>query len=92
MLASPPIMRLPNHLVGRVTLPLHREPPGYLVPQRLSLGLHQVVQGRSYRIDRSRRLRHPLEAHRTVGDLLDLINTDSHVADEPHGRLARPIR
>lgn len=47
-----------------------------------------------YRIDRGAQLRHPLEAHRTVGDLLDLVNTGSDPTDrdtaaEPAGRTAR---
>ena len=42
-----------------------------------------------YHIDRAVQLRHPLEAHRTVGDLLNLINTDSDAPDKPADRAAR---
>ena len=33
-------------------------------------------QRNRYRLNRSHRLRHPLEAHRKIGDLLDLVGSD----------------
>jgi DNA-binding IclR family transcriptional regulator len=33
-------------------------------------------QRNRYRLNRSHRLRHPLESHRKIGDLLDLVGSD----------------
>src|SRR5690606_28972884 len=41
------LTQLSNHLVRAVPLPFHREPPGYLVPEKLSLRLDEVFEGRS---------------------------------------------
>lgn len=54
--------QLPDHLVGPLTLPLHRELLGYFVPQRLSLRLDQDLQGRSPvdQVQCQARLAHPV--------------------------------
>lgn len=43
----------------------------------------------TYRINRGRRLRHHLEAHRTVGDLLDLVRHEPRPADAARESAAR---
>ncbi len=40
------LTQLPNHLTCLVTLAFYREPPGHLVPQRLSLSMDLISHGR----------------------------------------------
>jgi uncharacterized membrane protein len=58
------LVGITERAVQRIIADLERD--GFLVRER-------VGRRNSYRIRKDRPLRHPIEAHRSIGDLLDLV-------------------